>query len=456
MMRSLYAGVSGLKNHQVRMDVLGNNIANVNTNGFKKGRVTFQDMLSQTLTGAARPGDDKGGVNPQQVGLGMTIASIDTIHTNGSVQVTGKNTDLAIMGEGFFINKLGNETFYTRAGNFNIDRDGLLVNPANGYKVQGWSANRSANGEFLVNTSSSIGELKIPVGAKDSAKGTATVDFKCNLNSLTPVVSPNAQLAPDFVFKNSHSAEALVYDSYGQSHKMTVNFTRQGVNVWRAQVSMADGTNVVADVPGGRQNETNIMYFSFNRNGTIASVSDTQPDAAPNNLVEGTKLLANLSFRLPDGSDNSIQLNFGTAGLVDGVTQFDQKSTTKSVYQDGYAMGYMQSFNIDDQGAITGIFSNGQKRLLGQVALATFTNPGGLEKVGDTNFVQSNNSGMANIGPSGIAGKGKIIAGTLEMSNVDLADQMTDMIVTQRGFQANTKIVTSVDTLLQDIINMVR
>lgn len=456
MMRSLYAGVSGLKNHQVRMDVLGNNISNVNTNGFKKGRVTFQDMLSQTLSGAARPGDDKGGVNPQQVGLGMTIASIDTIHTNGSVQVTGKNTDLAILGEGFFINKKGNETFYTRSGNFNIDRDGMLVNPANGYKVQGWQAQRGASGEFMVNTSTTIGDLRIPVGEKDPAKATGMVDFKCNLNSLTPVVAPNADLSPDFVFKNSHSAEALVYDSYGEAHKMTVRFTRQGVNIWRAQFSVADGTNVVSDAPGGRQNDTNILYFSFNRNGTIAAVTDTQPDAAPANLVEGNKLQANLSFRLPDGSDNTIQLNFGTAGLVDGVTQFDQKSTTKSVWQDGYAMGYMQAFNIDDSGAITGIFSNGQKRMLGQVALATFTNPGGLEKAGSNYFMASNNSGNARVSAALTEDKGTIRAGALEMSNVDLSEEFTDMIVTQRGFQANSRTIQTSDQMLQEVLTLKR
>jgi len=456
MMRSLFAGVSGLKNHQVRMDVLGNNIANVNTNGFKKGRVTFQDMLSQTLSGAARPEEDKGGVNPQQVGLGMLVASIDTIHTNGSLQSTGKNTDLAVMGEGFFINKKGDETFYTRAGNFNIDRNGLLVNPANGYKVQGWQAVLGGGGEYMINTSASIGDLTIPIGAKDPAKATRNVDFKCNLNSLTPIIAPNAELSPDFAFQNTHSAEALVYDSYGAEHKMSVHFTRQGSNIWRAQFEVADGTSTITNAPGARQNDTNILYFAFNRNGTIASVTNDQPDASPANLIEGMDLTANISFTLPDGSNNTIQLNFGTAGLVDGVTQFDQKSTTKSVYQDGYGMGYMQGFNIDDSGAITGIFSNGQKRLIGQVALATFTNPGGLEKVGSNNYVSSNNSGDARISAALTEDKGSIRSGSLEMSNVDLSEEFTDMIVTQRGFQANTRVIQTTDQMLQEVLTLKR
>ena len=140
MMRSLYAGVSGLQNHQVRMDVLGNNIANVNTTGFKKSRVNFQDMLSQTMSGAAKPTDEVGGVNPKQVGLGMVIAAIDTIHTQGSLQTTGVMTDLALQGEGFFILQAGEKSFFSRAGAFGIDENGLLVNPANGLRVQGWQA----------------------------------------------------------------------------------------------------------------------------------------------------------------------------------------------------------------------------------------------------------------------------------------------------------------------------
>jgi flagellar hook protein FlgE len=456
MMRSLYAGVSGLKNHQVRMDVLGNNIANVNTNGFKKGRVTFQDMLSQTLAGAARPETEKGGVNPQQVGLGMMVASIDTIHTNGSLQTTGKNTDLAIMGEGFFINKKGDETFYTRAGNFNIDRDGLLVNPANGYKVQGWQSVLGGGGEYMINTSASIGDLTIPIGSKDPARATRNIDFKCNLNSLTPIIAPSAELSPDFEFRNTHSAEALVYDSYGEAHKMTVRFTRQGVNIWRAQFDIASASNITTNAPGPRQNDTNILYLTFNRNGTIASVGNDQPEASPVDLVEGMELNANVFFRLPDGSDNTIQLNFGTAGLVDGVTQFDQKSTTKSVFQDGYGMGYMQAFNIDDSGAITGVYTNGQKRLIGQVALATFTNPGGLEKVGSNNYVESNNSGSARISAALTEDKGSIRSGSLEMSNVDLSEEFTDMIVTQRGFQANSRTIQTTDQMLQEVLTLKR
>ncbi len=170
MMRSLWAGVSGLTNHQTRMDVLGNNIANVNTNGFKKGRVTFQDMLSQTLAGAAKPTDEVGGVNPQQVGLGMQVSTIDTIHTQGALQSTGVMTDVALQGNGFFILNAGDKRYYTRNGAFGLDQDGRLVNPADGQRVQGWMA-QTVGGQTFVNNAADIQDLVIPVGSKDPAQG---------------------------------------------------------------------------------------------------------------------------------------------------------------------------------------------------------------------------------------------------------------------------------------------
>ena len=169
MMRSLFAGVSGMQNHQTRMDVIGNNVSNVNTTGFKRGRVNFQDMISQQLSGAAAPTTEVGGVNPKEVGLGVTTASIDTIFTQGNLQSTGVSTDIAIQGNGFFVLKNGEETFYTRAGTFGVDKDGTLVNPANGLRVQGYMA-RELNGEMVINTAGYTEDLIIPVGSKDPAK----------------------------------------------------------------------------------------------------------------------------------------------------------------------------------------------------------------------------------------------------------------------------------------------
>mgnify|MGYP003523903999 FL=1 len=175
MMRSLYSGVSGLQNHQTRMDVIGNNISNVNTVGFKRGRVNFQDMISQQLQGAAKPSEELGGVNPKEVGLGMTVAAIDNIFNQGNLQSTGVSTDLAIQGNGFFIMKSGDETFYTRNGAFSLDSNGTLVNPANGMRVQGWMA-QDVNGEQVLTTAATPGDLVIPVGSKDPAKETNNVE----------------------------------------------------------------------------------------------------------------------------------------------------------------------------------------------------------------------------------------------------------------------------------------
>ena len=219
MMRSLFAGVSGLKNHQTRMDVIGHNISNVNTYGYKATRVTFQDMLSQTIAGAAKPEENRGGVNPKQVGLGMTIASIDRIFTQGSLQTTGNQTDVAISGDGFFILADGDKRFYTRAGTFGLDRDGNLVNPANGLKVQGWRAVTDANGQKIVRANGATEDLVIPVYGKIDAKETTNVRYKCNLDARSPIVPPQAD-------ERMRASAAVttnidVYDNLGETHRLT-------------------------------------------------------------------------------------------------------------------------------------------------------------------------------------------------------------------------------------------
>ncbi|MDR0316632.1 MAG: flagellar hook-basal body complex protein, partial [Treponema sp.] len=190
MMRSLFSGVSGLQNHQTRMDVIGNNISNINTTGFKRNRVNFQDILYQQLQGAARPTEEIGGVNPKEVGLGMSVASIDTIHIQGSFQTTGVGTDLAINGTGFFILDNAGKQLFTRAGTFSVDSAGLMVNPANGMRVQGWTA-REVEGYTVLDVSRPVGDINIPVGGKDPAKATTFINFACNLDKRIPEVPEN-------------------------------------------------------------------------------------------------------------------------------------------------------------------------------------------------------------------------------------------------------------------------
>ncbi len=457
MMRSLFSGVSGLKNHQTRMDVIGNNISNVNTYGFKTSRVTFQDMLSQTISGASRPQENVGGVNPRQVGLGMTIASIDRLFTQGSLQTTGNQTDLAISGDGFFIVSNGDRNFYTRAGNFGLDRNGNLVNPANGLKVQGWMATRNETGQMAVNTSGTPDDIVIPVYSKVEARETSFVRYQSNLDARLPIVPPNA--TSRVRASAGVTTNIDVYDNLGDAHRMTLTFWRTGANQWTASAAITNTEGpVTLDVQAGanqpnQANTSSRINLRFSPEGRLISVAD---DASPDEVNQGT-LSANANFRIA-GNPNvrSIRLDLGSAGLLQGITQFSAQATTRAVEQDGYGMGYMESFNIDDSGVVTGVYSNGVRQTLAQVGMAVFTNPQGLTANGENLFQASNNSGEPNIGGANSAGRGKVVAGTLEMSNVDLSDQFTDMIITQRGFQANSRTISTSDQMLQELINLKR
>ena len=463
MMRSLYSGVSGMQNHQTRMDVIGNNVANVNTNGFKKGRVDFQDMISQQLSGAAAPTTEVGGVNPKEVGLGVQVAAINTIFTQGNLQTTGVQTDIAIQGNGFFILKNGEESFYTRDGSFGLDKAGTLVEPASGLRVQGWMA-REVNGEQIVQTAATPTDLIIPVGSKDPAKATQNVKLACNLNKNTPVIEEGA--SPADIAKGEWNIEQKIYDNFGNEHLLTVRFTRvPGIpNQWRGEVQVdAENaeytqTRIGLGTTDGMNNE---FIVNFDNHGTLRSVTD----AAGNVTNEDGQILLATSFTVPEANVDedgnplrqTFNLNLGTIGSqIDTVTQYASQSSTKAISQDGYTMGYLDTFKIDQSGVITGVYSNGTNRTIGKIAMASFTNQGGPEKAGNNTYVESNNSGQANIGESGIAGKGSMLAGALEMSNVDLTSEFTDMITTQRGFQSNAKTIQTSDTMLETVLSLKR
>ncbi len=463
MMRSLYSGVSGLQNHQTRMDVIGNNISNVNTTGFKRGRVNFQDMISQQVGGAAKPTEELGGVNPKDVGLGMTIATIEQVFTQGNLQTTGVSTDVAIQGNGFFILKDGEESFYTRNGQFGLDRDGTLVNPANGQRVQGWMA-RDLNGEQVVQTAATPTDLVIPVGSKDPAKATENVLFACNLNKTTPEILEGASESD--IEKGTWGTEEKIYDSFGNEHLLSVSFTKvPGVaNSWQATVNVdsnnADFTQTRVGL-GTTDGVQNTFIVNFDNYGQLASVEDSSGNISNQ---EG-EIILQTSFTVPDANADengnpyrqTFNINLGTIGsMKNTITQSASKSSTKAYSQDGYTLGYLDNFKIDSSGTITGVYSNGTNRVIGQLALATFANDRGLEKAGNNTYVETNNSGQANIGESGVAGKGSLLAGALEMSNVDLSEQMTDMIVTQRGFQSNAKTIQTADTLLDTVLSLKR
>jgi len=466
MMRSLFSGVSGLQNHQTRMDVIGNNIANINTTGFKRNRVNFQDLIYQQLQGAARPTDDLGGVNPKEVGLGMSIASIDTLHIQGSLQATGVQTDLAIVGQGFFILDDMGKQLYTRAGAFSLDAEGILVNPANGMKVQGWMV-KDIDGYSMLDVSQPVEEIVIPVGGKDPAKATTMVQFACNLDKRIPELPENP--TGDQLIRSTWSTTTKIYDSFGDEHVLRVDFSRvPGVNnSWNAQVVVDPQNEISTNAAIGFGEEappaggSTTFTVNFSNNGTLLSAEDG--DGNVSGIFGQVQMFVayDVQTATPNEDGTPVRqefvLNLGeVGGFTRSITQYSENSSTKAVEQDGYSMGYLENFKIDSSGVITGIYSNGSTRDIAQVAIATFPNQGGLEKAGDNTFRMSNNSGLVNIGPSGVAGKGKIIAGTLEMSNVDMADQFVDMIVTQRGFQANSKTIQTADQLLQELLTLKR
>lgn len=463
MMRSLYAGVSGLQNHQTRMDVIGNNISNVNTTGFKRGRVNFQDMISQQLSGSAKPTDELGGVNPKDIGLGMSIATVEQVFTQGNLQTTGVSTDVAIQGNGFFILKNGEQSYYTRNGIFGVDKDGTLVNPANGMRVQGWMA-QDLNGEQIVRTASTPTDLIVPIGSKDPAKETGNVLFSCNLNKNTPEILEGA--SPADIAKGTWATEQKIYDSFGNEHLLSVSFQRVAgnPNAWQATVNVdednADYTQTRVGL-GTTDGMQNTFVVEFDNMGTLRSVTDSNG----NNSAETGEIIVQASYTVPDAENDAdgnparhtFNINLGTIGsMKNTITQSASKSSTKAYSQDGYTLGYLDNFKIDQSGTITGVYSNGTNKVIGQIALASFANDRGLEKSGDNTYSETNNSGQASIGESGVAGKGKLLAGALEMSNVDLSEQMTDMIVTQRGFQSNAKTIQTADTLLETVLSLKR
>lgn len=417
MMRSLFSGISGLRNHQTRMDVIGNNIANVNTVGFKAGRVNFQDILSQTLQGASgSTSGGRGGTNPIQVGLGMGLASIDTIFTDGSFQPTGKQTDLSIQGQGFFNLTDGTNTYFTRAGGFDFDNDGNLLVPGTGYKVMGWLANSGG----VVDTTQPISGIQVPVGSSMPAKVTSTVGYTNNLSSEAAVGTTN-------------TVTITTFDSQGNAHKLTGTFAKTASNTWT--FTPAATTDTAATVA---TNTTNPFTVTFDANGQYV----TTANAATITVTPTGSYAGAGAFTLtPDFS---------------ALTQYGGSSTVQATSQNGYASGTLERLTIDTTGVIVGRFSNGQTQNLAQIALTTFNNPSGLTKIGESLFAESPNSGTAQTGAANTGGRGKISPGSLEMSNVDLAQEFSNMIITQRGFQSNSKIITATDEMLQELTNLKR
>lgn len=424
MMRSMFSGVSGLRNHQTRMDVIGNNIANVNTVGYKRSRVTFQDMLSQNIRGASAPQGGKGGSNPQQIGLGMSVGSISTVWTPGASESTGYATDMMLNGDGFFIVGTGNMKYYTRAGNFDFDELGNLINPA-GMLVQGWMVDEDGN----IDTTQPVSGISIPKGQAIEPKATTKADYKSNLNSSSEI-------------GDTFPVTLEVNDSLGNPYTINLNFTKTAANTWELAVPLDDDGNPV--YPKGI---TGIDFGSgseiqFDDQGKYLS-----PDADSPITVE---IDYDDDLEIGNVDNQTVTLDFSK------LTQYNSESNVEMKSQDGNSSGILSGYTVDSSGVVTGTFSNGQTKKLAQVAVANFNNPAGLVKQGGNLYAVSNNSGQPQIGAAGTGGRGEISSSNLEMSNVDLSQEFTDMIITQRGFQANSRIITVSDEMLQELVNLKR
>jgi flagellar hook protein FlgE len=419
MMRSLFAGVSGLRNHQIRMDVIGNNIANVNTVAFKSGRVTFKEAFAQIVQGASRPPGGStavsGGRNPIQVGLGMNIGSIDLLYTQGNLETTGVDTDLAIQGNSFFVVSNGTQPYYTRAGAFQLDAGGRLVASTNGFIVQG---RMGVNGSL---TGSPVGDIVLPFGQKAAAKASETVELGGNLDASA-------------VQGTVQQTSLTVYDTQGGKHALTIEYTKSAnANEWDYVITASGADPNVPLV-----NDTGTVVFDVD--GTLISPETVAFEFTPNGF----------------SASQPITITFGTAGTIDGLSQFASPSTAVLREQDGYTMGLLERISIDQSGTIVGAFTNGTTLTLAQITLADFNNPSGLIRTGDNMYAVSPNSGAAVLGFAGEGSQSTISSGALEMSNVDLAQEFTNLITAQRGFQSNARVITTSDEMLQELVNLKR
>lgn len=460
MMRALSAGVQGMRVHQIRMDVIGNNISNVNTTAFKASRVNFAEQYNQTMQGATSPGIARGGVNPKQVGLGVGVSSIDTIQEPGNLQATGKATDLAISGNGFFVLRDGGRFVYTRAGNFDFDSDGFLVNPATGQRVQGWMPNK-ATGLFPPRDISQMQDIQLPVADAVLAAPTTLVSFDQSLNAeasiyTVPVAVPPAPAPPADSGTPTHTAAMTVIDSLGKEHTITLKFFKRANNVWDIMAYNSAGVAQALTEPYGA-GATGVgtaiaaagfySRIEFNPDGSLRD-----PDSNPN-----TPFNITLSNFNPGGGANPMNVTLDFSKVIQPAIKGNQGiSTMRMLDYNGYPTGALDRIYIDQQGVITGYYTNGQYREVGQVAMANFFNPAGLLKDGNNNWIESPNSGWALIGAAGDSGRGLVASNNLEMSNVDISQEFTNMIVTQRGFQANSRIITTSDEMLQEVVNLKR
>jgi flagellar hook protein FlgE len=420
-MPSFSTALSGLNANAQDLSVISNNLANLNTTGYKGASASFQDLFYQQV-------GTSGDGNPVQVGVGTAVGSIPANFTQGNIQSTGVPTDVAIQGTGFLIGLKNGQEVFMRAGNLSVNANGILMGN-DGSVIQGYPA---VNG--VINTNQTPGPLTIANGLINPPKATANAELDLNLNSGTAV-------------GGTFSTALTVYDSLGAAHVLTYTFTKTSANNWdysvtipQADVTGATGPVVVASGSSGNATPNGLV---FNGSGQLTSPAGDLTGINIANLSDGAKTLT-FNWNLYDASKNGL------------LTQVASASATSSTQQDGFASGSLVSYSIGSDGTIQGTFSNGQTQALGQILLATFSNDEGLDRNGANEFLATLASGAANIGIPGTGGRGTLSGGALEQSNVDISTEFANLIVAQSGYQANAKVVTTLDTITQATLNLIQ
>ena len=424
---ALFTSVSGLDATGTAISVIGDNIANVNTPGFKARRAEFSDVLGQSIAAG-------GGFS--QLGAGTQTSRIATVFSQGTFETTARTTDLAIEGRGFFIVDGNQGRSYTRAGIFGFDQDGFLVDPA-GSRVQGFGIDPVT--QLPLGT---LGDVQLSTSLS-APRASTDLTLSLNLDSDQPQPPPVTVFDPaDPAGSSSFSTPVTLYDSLGNDHAVTVYYTNTGVGTWNWTAAVAPGETT--DLPANAGDQVVVQgsgTLTFDLNGNLT----------------GNAGSATFNFTGGGAPGQTVSIGFGPTGSTNTglrTTQFADDSATTAFTQDGFAPGQLQSISVDPDGFITGQFSNGETIPLAQLGLANFANVEGLVQTGNNNLIESRTSGQALIGAPRSGNLGSVRSSNLEQSTVDLAAEFVKLIINQRAFQANTRTVSTTNELLANLVTL--
>ena len=425
---SFSAGLSGLNANGLYLSVIGNNLANINTIAYKSSAVTFMDLVSQTLGGSS--------ANPMQVGLGVMTGSISPVFSQGAIENTREATNVAIQGNGFFVVSGSSGVSYTRAGNFSLDSQGALVTP-DGYRVQGYTQTDPVTGAII--TTSQPSDIVVPPGVLRAPVATNVFNTTTNLDVTATVGT-------------TFNAPVQIFDAVGAPHVMTVSYTRT-----------AAGWDFDITVPGAEVAPPSATPFSlasgslvFDGVGQLLTATVGAPATGGGTAPTITDVLITTPTWATGAQPSSLTWDLMDQNNAASLTGFASPSATSSKSQNGAPAGMIDLISISPDGSILATFGAGQSVSLGQLALANFNNPKGLLKLGSNRYAESQSAGIPNVGVAGTGGRGTLIGSALEQSNVDIAQEFTQMILAQRGYQANSKTITVSDELLVDTLNLKR